>query len=604
MRRAPKLLTLVLSVIIVLSILPVLPLNVSAETEVFEYSVSDGAVIITGLINKNYSGELTIPSTVGGYPVTSIGFSAFAYCNKITGITIPDSVTTIGGVAFLGCTGLKKITVPNSVTSIGLNAFFGCAELKTAGPVGGGYDYEFGWTKNIPDSAFYSCGGLRSVTVPNSITRIGNDVFSDCIALKSIVLGSGIASIGDGAFINCVKLTKVNYTGNIANWCKISFFDYDSNPLCYAYNLYINDKLVTDLVIPGSVTEIGNYAFEGCTGLTSVTIPDSVTKIGNNAFYDCNGLTSVIIGKGVKSIGKWAFYDCTELAEVIIPDSVTLLSDGAFRGCAGLESITIPYSVVSIGDSAFTGCNRLVDVCYTGTKQQRAKINVNNYNDCLLNAKWYYNCGKAYKITYKLNGGKNSPANSNSYTVSNKDTVLQNPARTGYAFGGWYSGSEKVTKISKGTTGNITLTAKWKIVSYNIAYKLAGGKNNGKNPKKYNVTTSTITLKSPTKKGYKFLGWYSGSKKVTKIKKGTTGKITLTAKWEAINYKITYKLNKGKNNAENPNSYKVTSAVNLKNPTRKGYTFKGWYNGSKKVTKIAKGSTGNITLTAKWAKKK
>lgn len=142
---------------------------------------------------------------------------------------------------------------------------------------------------------------------------------------------------------------------------------------------------------------------------------------------------------------------------------------------------------------------------------------------------------------------------------------------------------------------------------YKITYKLNGGKNNAKNPTHY---TSKVTLKNPTKKGYTFKGWYTNSKftsksKVTSVSKGNK---TLYAKWSKKSYKITYKLNGGKNSAKNPSKYTVTtSKISLKSPTKKGYTFKGWYSNkslTKKVTSIAKGSTGNKTLYAKWAKKK
>ncbi|MBO4433721.1 MAG: InlB B-repeat-containing protein [Clostridia bacterium] len=207
-----------------------------------------------------------------------------------------------------------------------------------------------------------------------------------------------------------------------------------------------------------------------------------------------------------------------------------------------------------------------------------------------------------YKITYKLDGGKD-PKNPTTYTYATSTIKLKNPTKKGYDFKGWYNGTKKVTEIKKGSKGNVTLTAKWSKITYKITYKLAGGKN-AKNPTSYTVTTSTVKLQNPTRKGYTFKGWYNGSKKVTEIKKGSTGDVTLTAKWETITYKITYKLAGGKA-VKNPTSYKVTtSTVTLKNPTKKGYTFKGWYNGKKKVTTIKKGSTGNITLTAKWAKKK
>ena len=134
-------------------------------------------------------------------------------------------------------------------------------------------------------------------------------------------IGSGVTSIGDYAFSSCSGLTSVYYTGDIAGWCGIVFGSYYANPLCNAGKLYINNTLLTDLVIPDSVTSIGDYAFYDCSGLTSVTIPDSVTSIGEDAFYRCSGLMSVSIGSGVTSIGWGAFWDCNKLTSVVFENT-------------------------------------------------------------------------------------------------------------------------------------------------------------------------------------------------------------------------------------------------------------------------------------------
>lgn len=146
---------------------------------------------------------------------------------------------------------------------------------------------------------------------------------------------------------------------------------------------------------------------------------------------------------------------------------------------------------------------------------------------------------KTYKITYKLKGGKNNSKNPSVYTKSAAVT-LKKPTRAGYTFEGWYADSKckkKVTGIKKGSTGNKTFYAKWKVKKYKITYQLKGGKNNSKNPTFYYCTSKTITLKKPTRSGYRFMGWYSDSKykkKVTKIKKGSTGNRKLYAKWKKI----------------------------------------------------------------------
>ena len=188
---------------------------------------------------------------------------------------------------------------------------------------------------SIGNYAFYYCTGLTSMTIPNSVT-----------------------SIGVGAFDGCTGLTSVHIS-DIAAWCAISFGD---NPLHYAHNLYLNGELVTNLVIPNSVTSIRSSAFEECSRLTSVMIGNSVTSIGDSAFFGCTGLTSVNILSGVTSIGSSAFEGCSRLTSVTIGNSVTSIGNYAFLNCTGLTSVTIPNSVTSIGNSAFFDCTGLTSV--------------------------------------------------------------------------------------------------------------------------------------------------------------------------------------------------------------------------------------------------
>ena len=159
---------------------------------------------------------------------------------------------------------------------------------------------------------------------------MGSYEFYRNINLKKVSISNSVTSIGNDAFRNCSGLTKTNYTGDIAGWCGINFGGWGSNPTAYSHNLYINDVEVKDLVIPNSVTSIGDYAFYGCSGLTSVTIGNSVTSIGWHAFDGCSGLTSVNIGNSVTSLGGRAFYTCTSLTYITIPVSVTILGTYLF----------------------------------------------------------------------------------------------------------------------------------------------------------------------------------------------------------------------------------------------------------------------------------
>ncbi|MBO5312973.1 MAG: leucine-rich repeat domain-containing protein [Clostridia bacterium] len=279
--------------------------------------------------------EATIPTSINykesRYSVTNIGEYAFDQCTNLTNITIPNSVTSIRRGAFVGCENLTSVTISDSVTSIGYAAFFGC------------------------DS-------LTSITIPNSVTSIGGSAFWSCDSLTSITIPNSVTSIGSSAFSICNSLTSVNYLGTIEDWCNISFDDDGSNPLYYANESYINGELITELVIPNTVTEIKGYAFYGYDSLTSVIVPNSVTSIGKGAFSCCTSLTSVIVPNSVTSIGKGAFYYCTGLTNITVPDSVTSIGDSAFRDCNSLTSITIPNSITSIDGYTFYGCTSLTSI--------------------------------------------------------------------------------------------------------------------------------------------------------------------------------------------------------------------------------------------------
>ncbi len=285
--------------------------------------------------------------------ITELGFYAFRGCTNLKSVTIPESVTRILSEAFSGCTSLTSVTIPENVTTIGRSAFNGCASLTSVTIPGK--------VSSIGDYAFFGCTGLTSVTIPGSVTSIGSGAFSGCTGLTSVSIPASVTSIDGYVFQGCTKLKDI-YITDLSAWLNINFSSYYSNPLYFGGNLYLNGELLTELVIPSGVTEIGDYVFLGYTSLTSVTIPEGVTSIGDSAFYNCTSLSSVAIPEGVTSIGFRAFGNCTGLTSVTIPEGVTSIGYRAFGGCTGLTSVTIPASVDEIGDSAFSGCTGLTSV--------------------------------------------------------------------------------------------------------------------------------------------------------------------------------------------------------------------------------------------------
>ena len=235
-------------------------------------------------------------------------------------------------------------------------------------------------TQIICDSAFYWCNpfadsSLMSVTIPDSVTSIGNSAFVGCDSLKNVVIPNSVIFIGANPFADCPNLNLTladNSPFRIVNNLLINkngtLISCLGNPTSVIIpNLvtsignfaFYNCRFLESVTIPDSVTSIGNHAFCGCSSLQSVTIPNSVISIGESAFSGCESLTSATISDSVTSIDRGAFYKCKSLENVMIPDSVTSIGFGTFSNCTSLGTVTIPDSVTSIGDWAFSGCTSL-----------------------------------------------------------------------------------------------------------------------------------------------------------------------------------------------------------------------------------------------------
>ncbi len=365
---------------------------------------------------------------------TSAGSEAnplFGSCNNLTTVNISEGVSAIPSYTFKNCANVTNLTVPSTVTSVGNNAFAGCVKLSQVNwnavtcTGAGSAEYPIfdgcgslstikvnDGVTTLPSNAFKDCTALNNVTVPSSVTIIGdyafyntvwyngkadgivyiNDVlycykgsmpnntavevregivsispraFENYTGLTSIKIASSVFDLGRQAFNGCTELSAV-YITDVANWCSINFGNAYANPLSYARNLYLNGSLVTNLVIPDGVAKISGYSFYNCDKITDLIIPDSVTSVGIEAFYACNGITSVSIPENVESLGGHAFRACEKLGTVNWNATACAnagLSDSpVFNECNNLTTINIGANVTNIPSYAFENCDEVTSV--------------------------------------------------------------------------------------------------------------------------------------------------------------------------------------------------------------------------------------------------
>ncbi|MDO4493930.1 MAG: leucine-rich repeat protein [Clostridia bacterium] len=567
--------------------------------------------------------------------VTSIAGCVFECCDWITEFTVPASVTRIEGGAFIGCTGLTQITILSNTLSIGNRAFTDCTGLKRVDtpsaeawlnirfeneesnpltfaknlyvdgtlvknivvPQGvteiGAYAFsnctsllsvDFGNITSIGDNAFYGCKRLVTLRLPEGLTSIGQSAFEGGERLSYVYLPASLQVVGTGAFLSCPSIVAV-HTPDLAAWLGTDFSGDgvlgSGNPLEHGGTLYINGEKPRKVTIPAGIETIPAYAFANCDELVSVEIPAGVRTVGNGAFWDCDSLQLINVGPDVESIGYRAFASCGW----------------------GIADMNVKFvftgSAPDIEYDAFASTTAIVVYPQndpTWTEEVRR-----NY---LGELTWV--TGEGIRITYALPEGATTDA-PDVYYAAEGTVKLPGAVRPGYTFLGWYreaSCIHRVGELVPTIQTDLTLYPQWQASQYTVTYVLNGGTQNAQNTGTY--TAAGRTLYAPSRKYCSFLGWFSDptlTDRWSNIPEGTTGNITLYAGWKFADYTITYNLNGGENDAENPATYNYITSVALRNPTRRGYQFLGWYKDARfasRVYSINKGTAGNLTLYAKW----
>ena len=336
--------------------------------------------------------EIEIPQGV-----VNIGEKAFARLDNLKNIDIPDSVTNITTLAFYRCNGLVSVQVPGSVTAIKNGTFRECNNLKKVilneGITGieqyAFYDCELleeisipGTVTTVGNSAFYRCKNLKNIEIPEGVTKIDGSAFIFCSSLEQIKLPQSLVSIGSGAFDNCTSLISVELPDNAIissdtfkeckNLSDIVISDTNNNYIVkngILYNKNMTRILCypagikdTEFFVPDTVKTIGDFAFYGTKALESINIPDSVTNIGTDAFGECSGLKEVVIPDSVTSMGEAVFYKCTSLEKVKLSVNITSPNPAVFQYCSSLKEVVLPESMKFISFFMFSYCKEITNI--------------------------------------------------------------------------------------------------------------------------------------------------------------------------------------------------------------------------------------------------
>ncbi len=502
----------------------------------------------TPCVSPKPTGAVTIPSTLGGKPVTSIGDYAFYECSGLTSVTIPSSVTSLGDGAFEGCSGLKRLSIPTSVKSVGLHAFYDCWSLTSVTIPAS--------VTSMGSGAFLRCIGLTNVTIDEGATRIWDCMFQDCSGLMSVTIPSSVTTIGDQAFYSCTNLVRVT--------------------------------------VPDSVTRIGSHAFRNCRGLSSVKIGKGVTHIWAGAFDGCSGLTNVIFEGNAPSMSSSVFSGVANECSV----HVRRLSSGWGITVPGnWEGLPIDYIDQIVVFDANGGKSSVSNILDRGSTIVVPTVKREGYTftgwspsvpetvptgDTTYTAQWQIN---QYTVSFNSAGGTTVKPITQDFESA--ITRPANPEREGYTFTGWSPAVPSTMPAN-----NITCTAQWQINQYTMTFNSVGGTTVKPITQDY---ASTITPPAnPTREGYTFMGWLPDVPSTM-----PANNTTCVAQWKINQYTVTFEGNGGAlGDRALPrivNTQNYGSAIVAPTVTREWCTFAGW-----SPAVAATVPANDVTYTAQW----
>ena len=317
-------------------------------------------------IKTSTKGELVIPESLGGYPVTGIGPRAFINCSNLTAVRIPSGVKTIDYGAFSECHGLESVTLPASVTRIGSWAFTRCRNLASIDiPVS---------VTNIGSGAFMGCARLTEVHLPPRIKTIEGYLLSGCSNLESLSLPAGVKNIGDNAFSSSEKLTSVTIPEGVTNISEQAFvkcvrlksLDLPAGLISLGDSVASWCERLESISLPASLQRVGDLPFGGCESLREIKVhPDNkyfeivdgmlCSKAKRSVIRGVNVAGEVVVPAGIVKIEGGAFASSKDLKTVVLNEGLGVIWANAFYDCKSLESIAVPRSVKVILDDSLIG---------------------------------------------------------------------------------------------------------------------------------------------------------------------------------------------------------------------------------------------------------